>query len=195
MPEVIKAKVVQTKNTVALARWLLGKVLVTTAADGSELRARICETEAYHGVEDLACHASKGRTTRTDVMFAEGGVWYVYLCYGVHEMLNLVTGPAGQASAILIRGVEGVVGPGRVTRAFGIDRRFNRQAVAPESGLWLEDDGFVVRPRAIMATPRIGVAYAGPVWAAKPWRFFYKPEITSSEPANTPRARRARSRP
>lgn len=188
MPAVIKAKVVQTKNTVALAQWLLGKLLVTTTPDGSTRHARICETEAYHGAEDLACHASKGRTARTDVMFAKGGVWYVYLCYGVHEMLNLVTGPADQPSAILIRGVEGVVGPGRVTRAFGIDRRFNRQPAAPESGLWLEDDGWIVPPAAIVATPRIGVAYAGPEWAAKPWRFFYRPKLTSPAAFPSPAA-------
>lgn len=108
-------------------------------------------------------------------MYAAGGVWYVYLCYGVHEMLNLVTGPADRPSAILIRGVEGVVGPGRVTRAFGIDRRFNARAAAPGEGLWIEDDGFKVPARSIVTTPRIGVAYAGPVWAAKPWRFYYEP--------------------
>ncbi|MDF3059531.1 MAG: DNA-3-methyladenine glycosylase [Rariglobus sp.] len=182
MCAVIKAKVVQSKNTVALARWLLGKVLATTGPDGLTRRVRICEVEAYHGESDIACHASKGRTQRTEVMYAAGGVWYVYLCYGVHEMLNLVTGPAGQPSAILIRGVEGIEGPGRLTRALGIDRRFNFRPAEPATGLWLEDDGWVVPRRAITATPRIGVAYAGPVWAAKPWRFFYTP-VTSPPPA------------
>ena len=179
----IEAKVLQAKNTVVLARWLLGKVLAVTDSDGRARRVRICETEAYHGESDLACHAAKGRTARTEVMFAAGGVWYVYLCYGVHEMLNLVTGPSGQPSAILIRGVEGIVGPGRVTRALGIDRRFNARAADEATGLWLEDDGFAVPRRAITATPRIGVAYAGPVWAAKPWRFFYTPTISAGRPA------------
>ncbi|MFA6288763.1 MAG: DNA-3-methyladenine glycosylase [Opitutaceae bacterium] len=175
MPAIIEAKVVRSKNTVALARWLLGKLLVTVDRDGVSHRSRICETEAYHGENDRACHASRSRTTRTEVMYAAGGVWYVYLCYGVHEMLNLVTGPQEQPSAVLIRGVEAVSGPGRLTRRFGIDRRFNARAASPENGLWLEDDGFRPPRGAILVTPRIGVDYAGPVWAAKPWRFRYEP--------------------
>lgn len=188
MRAVLKAKVFQSENTVELARGLLGKLLATTRPDGSVQRARICETEAYHGVADLACHASKGRTQRTDVMFAAGGVWYVYLCYGVHEMLNLVTGPAEQPSAILIRGLEGVIGPGRVTRAFGIDRRYNKLPATPDTGLWIEDDGWTLPPEAVVATPRIGVSYAGPEWAAKPWRFFYRPETPPQIRASKARA-------
>lgn len=175
MGAVIEAKLLQSKNTVALARGLLGRVLVATGADGVVRRGRICEVEAYHGESDLACHASKGRTARTETMYAPGGVWYVYLCYGVHEMLNLVTGPAGRPSAILIRGVEAVEGPGRLTRVFGINRRFNALPASPATGLWIEDDGFRVPRGAIIATPRIGVSYSGPVWAAKPWRFYYRP--------------------
>lgn len=176
MHAVIEAKVFQTENTVALARGLLGRVLAADVGGGVVNRARICEVEAYDGENDLACHASKGRTGRTEVMYTAGGVWYVYLCYGVHEMLNLVTGPEGRPAAILIRGVEGVTGPGRLTRAFGIDRRFNARPASRAAGLWIEDDGFAVPGRSIRATPRIGVAYAGPVWAAKPWRFYYEPE-------------------
>ena len=185
MGVVIEAKLLQSKNTVALARGLLGRVLVATGVDGVVRRGRICEVEAYHGEADLACHASKGRTTRTETMYAAGGVWYVYLCYGVHEMLNLVTGPAGRPSAILIRGLEGIEGPGRLTRAFGIDRRFNARPASPDTGLWIEDDGFRVPRGAIIATPRIGVAYAGPVWAVKPWRFYYRP--VSPEPVRDSR--------
>lgn len=175
MCAVIEAKLLQSKNTVALARGLLGRVLVAAGADGGLQRARICEVEAYQGEEDLACHASKGRTKRTEVMYAAGGVWYVYLCYGVHEMLNLVTGPEGRPSAILIRGVEGAAGPGRLTRLLGIDRRFNARPASPVTGLWIEDDGYRVPRGAIRTGPRIGVDYAGPVWAAKPWRFYYSP--------------------
>ncbi|HSI09564.1 MAG: DNA-3-methyladenine glycosylase [Rariglobus sp.] len=175
MCAVIEAKLLQSKNTVALARGLLGRVLVTAGSEGVLHRARICEVEAYQGEEDLACHASKGRTTRTDVMYRAGGVWYVYLCYGVHEMLNLVTGPEGRPSAILIRGVEGATGPGRLTRLLGIDRRFNARPALPTAGLWIEDDGFRLKRGAILSGPRIGVDYAGPVWAAKPWRFYYLP--------------------
>src|SRR4051812_15926963 len=102
----------QGTNTVALARSLLGKVLVRTTAVGRHEYV-ITEVEAYHTHKDLACHASKGRTKRTEVLYQPGGRWYVYLCYGVHEMLNLVTGPADHPAAILIRGVADVVGPGR----------------------------------------------------------------------------------
>lgn len=163
------------KGTVTLSRWLLGKVLVRTTDAGREERV-IVETEAYVGTHDLACHASKGCTPRTQVMFGPGGHWYVYLCYGIHEMLNLVTGPAGHPAAILIRGVERAIGPGRVTKQLGIDRRLNAQPAAPESGLHLEDHG-IVAPRArVVIGPRVGVDYAGPIWAAKPWRFRIAPE-------------------
>ena len=178
MSAVIEAKLFQSKNTVALARGLLGKVLATADGAGGVRRSRICEVEAYHGEKDLACHASKGRTARTEVMYAGGGVWYVYLCYGMHEMLNLVTGPRDHPSAILIRGVEDVAGPGRLTKWFAVDRRFNGLPAALASGLWLEDDGFRRLVRSIVATPRIVVGYAGPVWAAKPWRFHYPPRRT-----------------
>lgn len=173
MPRVIQPSEVQARNSVALARWLIGKQLVRAdrAAPSGEHRVRITETEAYHGPRDLACHASKGRTPRTEVMFAPGGVWYVYLCYGMHEMLNLVTGPADLPAAVLIRGVENISGPGRLTRTFGVGRKLNAKPAAPASGLWLEDDGLVVPRRAIQNGPRVGVAYAGPVWAEKPWRF------------------------
>lgn len=182
MGTVIDVRAMQSKNTVALARWLLGKVLATAGSEGQVRRVRICEVEAYHRENDLACHASKGRTARTETLYAAGGVWYVYLCYGIHELLNVVTGPAGQPSAVLIRGVEGLAGPGRLTRALEIDRRFNARPANPVTGLWLEDDGWKVPPGAIVATPRIGVDYAGPVWSAKPWRFYYAPHAPLSSP-------------
>ena len=131
MRAVIEAKLLQSKNTVALARGLLGRVLVTTGADGVARRGRICEVEAYHGEADLACHASKGRTARTETMYAAGGVWYVYLCYGMHEMLNLVTGPAGRPWAKLNRGVGGVAPPGRLTRACGNEPRIKDRPPTP----------------------------------------------------------------
>jgi DNA-3-methyladenine glycosylase len=171
MARIIKAKVLRVKNTVGLARWLLGKVLRRA---GDETAHLITEVEAYDGECDLACHASKGRTARTEVMYAAGGVWYVYLCYGMHEMLNLVVGPKDYPAAILIRGIEGVSGPGRVTKALGIDRRLNGIPAMPgAAGLWIEDHGIVVPPRLVQREPRIGVDYAGPFWAAKPWRFFF----------------------
>ncbi len=157
---------------VAVARGLLGKVLVRTVRDRRTALV-ITEVEAYDDERDLACHASKGRTPRTEVMYRPGGVWYVYLCYGVHEMLNLVTGPANYPAAVLIRGVAGIAGPGRLTKALAIDRRLNAAPAHPDSGLHVEDHGAVVPKRLVVATPRIGVAYAGPIWAAKKWRFVF----------------------
>jgi DNA-3-methyladenine glycosylase len=171
MPRVIKPKELQIGRTVALARWLLGKVLVRTTPLG-RTRHVITEVEAYDGERDLACHASKGRTKRTEVMYKSGGTWYVYLCYGMHEMLNLVTGPKDYPAAVLIRGVKGLAGPGRLTKQLGIDRRLNGLPARPASGLHLEDDGLEIPRRSIRSGPRIGVGYAGPVWARKPWRFW-----------------------
>lgn len=160
----------QGRNVVKLARSLLGKVLVRTTRAGRDERV-ILETEAYVGRSDLACHASKGRTPRTEVMFGPGGRWYVYLCYGIHDMLNLVVGPDGFPAAILIRGVEGASGPGRVTKALAIDGTINTFPSSVATGLHLEDHGIVVPRGHIASGPRVGVGFAGPVWAAKPWRF------------------------
>ena len=170
MSRLAKAKALRSKNTVALARYLLGKFLVRATLHGVRA-AMITEVEAYDGERDRACHARHGRTARNAVMYGPGGFWYVYLCYGVHEMLNLVTGPRGYPAAVLIRGVEGANGPGRVTRGFRIDRRLNGAPATRESGLWIEDRGTRAPRGAIKTTPRIGVDYAGPVWAKKPWRF------------------------
>jgi DNA-3-methyladenine glycosylase len=171
MARILEAKVWQAKKTVALARSLLGRHLVRRLPDGRLEARRITEVEAYDGERDLACHARAGRTARTEVMYGPGGVWYVYLCYGIHEMLNLVVGPPDWPAAILIRGVEGISGPGRVTRQLAIDRQLNGTPAAPDSGLWIEDRGGRVPRGKIQATPRIGVAYAGKIWASKPWRF------------------------
>jgi DNA-3-methyladenine glycosylase len=159
-------------DTPALARALLGKRLVVRRGGACSAR-RIVEVEAYDGPLDRASHASRGRTPRNAPMFAAGGCWYVYLCYGMHEMLNLVTGPADYPAAVLIRGVEGAIGPGRLTRALGIDRRFNGRAATRATGLWIEDDGVSLLPAEVEAAPRVGVGYAGAEWAAKPWRFVW----------------------
>ena len=94
----------------------------------------------------------------------------------MHEMLNLVTGPVDYPAAILIRGVEGINGPGRLTRRLDIDRQLNGAVASRASGLWLEDDGFAVPRGALRVSARIGVDYAGPVWAQKPWRFWLELE-------------------
>ena len=171
MPGPIQAKVFQRKNTVAVARALIGQMLVRRHADGRVTRHTITETEAYCGEADLACHARAGRTARTEVMYRAGGVWYVYLCYGIHEMLNLVTGPEGFPAAVLIRGVADASGPGRLTKRLQIGRALNGLAATDvESGLWIEEGERVPRER-IQVTARVGVDFAGPEWAGKPWRF------------------------
>ena len=120
-------------------------------------------------------HASKGRTKRTEVMFGPPGHWYIYLIYGMYRMLNVVTGEDGYPSAVLIRAVEGISGPGRLTKSFKITGDINTLPASPATGLWIEDRGVRIDPRRIRKTSRIGVDYAGPVWAKKEWRFIYTP--------------------
>lgn len=156
-----------------VARELIGALLVVRGADGRTTRHVVHETEAYLGAHDLACHGSKGLTPRNAVMFGPAGRWYVYLCYGMHWMLNVVTGAEGVPAAVLIRGAGEFTGPGRVTKGLGIDRGFDGRPAARATGLWLEP-GIAVPRRLIERTPRIGVGYAG-VWAVKPLRFVVDP--------------------
>ena len=161
------------RPTLEVARALVGKYLVREQGSGL-LAGRIIEVEAYIGTEDKACHASKGRTARTDVLFGPPGHAYVYLCYGMYEMLNVVAEQEGFPAAILLRAVECegrvIDGPGRLTRAFDIDRRLNRCDLTIGQSLWFEDRGEVVPTGVLKTHPRIGVDYAGE-WAHKPWRF------------------------
>ena len=166
------------RSTVEVARELIGKWLCRRASESSEsFRMRICETEAYDGPDDKACHAHRGKTARNEVMFGPAGHWYVYLCYGMHWMLNAVTGPVGYPGAVLIRGCCGVVGPGRLTKAFSVNRDCDRSEITERSGLWVEDDNFVVNCDEIVIGPRIGIGYAGPEWENKPFRFVWKPPL------------------
>ncbi|WP_163710573.1 DNA-3-methyladenine glycosylase [Mangrovibacterium lignilyticum] len=150
---------------------LLGKVLVRRFPDGSEKRYRITEAEAYWGTDDLACHASKGRTERTEVIFGPGGTVYVYLIYGQYWLLNFVTGEPGDASAVLIRGIEGFSGPGRVGRELQLDRSFYGEKLNVSERLWVEDAPAVTH---YTAGPRIGIHYAGEPWMSKAWRFCWE---------------------
>ena len=159
-----------TRSAVELAPWLIGKLLCRRTENGT-LRLRITETECYYGEEDTACHAHKGRTARTDIMYREGGRAYVYLCYGIHSLLNITTGPDGHPEAVLVRGVEGVSGPGRVTKLLRIDRELNRAELIPQNGLWVEDDGFVPK---IVTDTRVGIGYASQEDQDKRWRFLLK---------------------
>lgn len=155
--------------TLTVARELIGSRLCRNL-DGTVLRYRITETEAYDGPDDRASHARSGPTPRSAVMFGPAGIWYVYLCYGIHWLLNIVTGPESYPAAVLIRGTEPVSGPGRLTKALAINGDFNHLPVSPESALWIEP-GEPVDPARVSASARIGVAYAGPDWSQRPYRF------------------------
>jgi DNA-3-methyladenine glycosylase len=156
-----------------VALGLLGKALVRRR--GRRLQAYIItETEAYVGPEDLACHAARGRTKRNEIMFGRAGTFYVYLIYGMHWMLNVVTGEVGYPAAVLLRGVERIEGPGRLTKALGVTTRFNGKQAVERTSLWFADLGQVPRPDEILRTARIGVDYAGPIWSAKEYRFLLK---------------------
>jgi DNA-3-methyladenine glycosylase len=155
-----------------VARELLGKYLVRQAGS-REIAVMITEVETYGGPGDLASHARFGNLGRSKPMWERGGTIYVYFCYGVHWMLNVVVGEAGEPGAVLIRGVEGASGPGRLTKLLKIDKKLNGIPLGKKSGLWIEDRGVKVSPKDIKKTPRIGVTYAGD-WAKKPWRFVLK---------------------
>ena len=158
-----------SKNTLWAAKNLLGKYLCRRLESGEVISAMITESEAYCGFNDKASHASKGRTKRTEVMFAPAGTIYVYLIYGMYHCLNIVTEKKDYPAAVLIRGVVGVNGPGRVCRHFQITKALNGQKLGLD--LWLEDRNVKIIRGGITAGPRIGVNYAG---ASKNWprRFF-----------------------
>ena len=149
-----------------VARDLVGKVLVRRTADG-EKRLRISETEAYCGEEDTACHAHKGRTNRTEVLYRQAGTIYVYLCYGIHWLLNIVTGESDEPEAVLIRACVEAPGPGKLTKALGITGELNRGSILDDE-LWVEDDGF---PCEVATDKRVGIGYASQEDQERLWRF------------------------
>jgi DNA-3-methyladenine glycosylase len=157
------------QKTLKAAKELVGCYLVRKI--GKKMyRLKIAETEAYVGPHDLASHSSKGRTERTEIMFAEPGTIYIYMIYGMYFMLNIVTEKKGFPAAILIRGAGEWGGPGRLSRALQIDQKLNGKKAVPDNGLWFEprDENFKVK---IKKTKRIGIDYAGPIWAEKEYRF------------------------
>jgi DNA-3-methyladenine glycosylase len=161
------------RPTVRVARDLIGCHLVRER-NGAIERYMIVETEAYDGPADLACHAAKGRTKRTEVLFGKPGHFYVYFVYGMHWLLNVVTGPEGYPSGVLIRGVEGTSGPARLTKKLGITGLLHGKKSSNESGLWIEIPDKKIPSNKIMRTPRIGIDYAGPIWSQKKYRFILK---------------------
>ncbi|MDB5357031.1 MAG: DNA-3-methyladenine glycosylase [Phycisphaerales bacterium] len=172
------------QQAIDLAPALIGKILVRRA-EGKEYRARIVETEAYLGPHDLAAHSSKGRTKRTEVMFGPAGHAYVYFIYGMHEMLNVVAGTAGEASAVLLRAAEpldgweaNLSGPGRLARGMQVKRAENGLDLTGDS-LFLASDGR--NPSRIVRTKRVGVDYAKE-WKDEPLRFLDPESRAVSKP-------------
>lgn len=157
------------RDVLDVAPEMLGQRLVRRYSNGLVEKYIVIEVEAYKGAEDLACHASKGKTARTEIMYSEGGRAYVYLIYGMHWMLNVVTGDKNHPQAVLVRAVKGCYGPGRLTRRLGIDKSFYGEDFTTSQRIWFEPTG---RTPAIKAGPRIGVDYAGEYWASIPWRFW-----------------------
>lgn len=165
------------RPTLEVAEDMLGKFLVKKA-DKKKISAMITEVEAYDGFDDKASHAHNGKTKRNEVMFGVAGYWYVYLVYGMHNMLNIVTGKKNYPAAILIRGISAwekdtkvqIDGPGKLTKFLKIDRSLNKKKAEKKTGLWIEDRGIKIEKKEIKKTPRIGVSYAGEC-AQKPWRF------------------------
>jgi DNA-3-methyladenine glycosylase len=176
------------EDVVETARLLLGKMLLTKI-NGKITGGIITETEAYNGATDRACHAfGNRRTARTEVMFSAGGVAYVYLCYGIHSLFNVVTGAENNPQAVLIRGLKPLTnlplmekrlgkkitaplhGPGLVSKALGIYYRHSGLSLLTSEKIWIEDHGISVSKKQILVTPRIGVHYAGKD-ALLPYRF------------------------
>mgnify|MGYP000657495402 CR=1 FL=1 len=173
------------RPTLKVAKDLLGKVLVRETTN-RKIFSKIVDVEAYVGPKDKACHASKGRTKRTEIMFGPAGFTYVYLIYGMYQLLNIVTEREEYPAAILIRGVEllgrdetqtpqtRIDGPGRVGRFLALDRTHNGLDATQATTIWVQDQGLSIPQKQIQALPRVGVDYAGE-WAKKLWRFCLPP--------------------
>jgi len=157
------------RDVLEVAPDLIGKNLILKLPDQTLACYQITDVEAYRGYEDKACHASKGKTSRTEVMFREGGYLYVYLIYGMYWMLNIVTGTEGAPQAVLIRGLASISGPGRVAKTLAIDRSYYGEDLVTSGRIWLEDTGTLPE---FKTGPRIGIDYAGAYWKSRPWRYF-----------------------
>ena len=156
------------QNADVVAPDLVGKILCLRRDSGEVLRMRITETECYVGVTDTACHALRGKTERNSALWQEGGFTYVYLCYGMYNMFNIITGDENDPQGVLIRGVEGYLGPGKLTKYAGIDKTFDRLDMKKSEIIWLEDDGYAP---VLVVSPRVGIDYAERVDRERLWRF------------------------
>lgn len=155
------------QDVLFLAQDLLGKFLCRNI-DGKTIKLRITETECYNGKNDSASHAHRKKTLRNKIMFKQGGCLYIYLCYGIHYLLNIVTGERNAPQGVLIRGVENFKGPGILTKALKIDKSFNGVNLATSKEIWLEDDGFKYE---FKTAKRVGINYAKEEDQEKLWRF------------------------
>ena len=182
MKKILKQTFFNDKNAAKIAKNLLGKFLVRRYR-GKIIAYVITEVEVYNGFKDKASHAYRGKTERNKVMFGFAGHWYVYFTYGMHWMLNIVTGPKDYPAAILIRNIKVAhsepsrntalsYGPAKLTKAFHVDKKINGKSAGRSSGLWIEDRGLRIKKEQIKNSARIGVDYAGPVWSNKKLRFY-----------------------
>lgn len=151
------------RHALEVAPDLVGKLLIH---NGQTLR--ISETEAYCGVADTACHAHKGRTKRTEVLYAEAGTVYVYLCYGMHWLMNVITGEIDDPQGVLIRACVEAEGPGKLTKALGITGEQNRNNIVTSESIRICDDGYRCK---IRTDKRVGIGYASQEDQDRPWRF------------------------
>ncbi len=147
---------------------LVGKIIARRMENGEIIRLRITETEAYRGEEDTACHASKGRTKRTELLYGEAGIIYVYLCYGMHWLMNVITGEKDAPQGVLFRACKIYDGPAKLTKHLCINGSFNGQILYKNDNIWIEDDGYSPE---IIRLPRVGINYATPEYRDIPWRF------------------------
>ncbi len=161
-------------SAIAVAQNLLGKELVRKYPNGEITSLIINEVEAYDGKADLANHAAKTRTPRNEIMFALGGYFYIYLCYGVHLMLNVVCDRPEYPAAVLIRGAGKIDGPGKLTKFLQIEKSLNGKTPTPENHLWFQETGIKIARSQIITTPRIGISQHAEAWREKPLRFLWK---------------------
>ena len=158
------------RDALEVAPELVGKLIVREI-DGKRVELRISEVEVYKGENDTACHAHKGRTKRTEVMYGEAGRYYIYLCYGMHYLLNIVTGNVDEPQAILIRATVEADGPGKLTKKLQIDKGLNGAKAEKESNLWFEDDGQKFKH---YKDKRVGITYASKRDQNRLWRYILK---------------------
>lgn len=156
------------RDALEVAPELVGKTLVSSLPGAQERRLVITETEVYRGVEDSACHAHRGRTKRTEMLYRPGGAVYVYLCYGIHWLLNVITGPEDFPQGVLIRACEGFEGPGKLTKHLGITGAQNGIDICSSPLLRIEDEGRMIN---ITTDKRVGIAYAEEADRERLWRF------------------------